>query len=60
MRRRVEAIDCRHWKLVLTGHSLGAGAASLVALYAHNFFPKYACALVPGILGRGQASGNVK
>lgn len=42
MRRRVDALDCRQWKLVLTGHSLGAGAASLVALYAHNFFPKCA------------------
>lgn len=40
MRRRVEAIDCRGWKLVMTGHSLGAGAAALVALYVHNFFPR--------------------
>ncbi len=34
-------VDCREWKLVVTGHSLGAGAAALVALYAHNFFPRW-------------------
>ena len=32
--------DCRGWRLVVTGHSLGAGASVLVALYLRNFFPK--------------------
>ena len=40
MSRRRELVDCRDWRLVITGHSLGAGAAALVALYVHNFFPK--------------------
>ncbi|KAK9826366.1 hypothetical protein WJX81_002936 [Elliptochloris bilobata] len=31
--------DCRGWGVVVTGHSLGAGAAALVALYLRNFFP---------------------
>jgi len=38
--RQLRDMDCREWKLVVTGHSLGAGAAALVALYAHNFFPR--------------------
>ena len=29
----------RGWGVVVTGHSLGAGAAALVALYLRNFFP---------------------
>jgi len=36
---RVER-DCRGWGLVVTGHSLGAGASVLIALYLRNFFPK--------------------
>lgn len=39
---RVER-DCRGWRLVVTGHSLGAGASVLVALYLRNFFPKVKC-----------------
>ena len=31
-------VDCRGWQLVVTGHSLGAGAAALCALYLHNYF----------------------
>ena len=46
MSRRQEMVDCSDWRLVITGHSLGAGAAALVALYAHNFFPKYAFRLL--------------
>ena len=30
---------CRGWRVVTTGHSLGAGVAALVALYLRNFFP---------------------
>ena len=45
MSRRRDVVDCRDWRLVITGHSLGAGAAALVALYVHNFFPK--CAHLP-------------
>ena len=33
--------DCRDWKIVVTGHSLGAGAAALVALYIHNYFSRW-------------------
>lgn len=39
---RLADINCDGWKLVVTGHSLGAGAAALVALYAHNYFPRWA------------------
>lgn len=31
---------CRNWSIVVTGHSLGAGAAVLVALYIRSFYPK--------------------
>ncbi len=31
---------CRNWRIVVTGHSLGAGAAALVALYIRSFYPK--------------------
>jgi pimeloyl-ACP methyl ester carboxylesterase len=31
-------LDCRGWRLVLTGHSLGAGAAALLALYLRSRF----------------------
>ncbi|KAL0029095.1 hypothetical protein WJX77_006448 [Trebouxia sp. C0004] len=37
------ARDCRGWRLVVTGHSLGAGASVLIALYLRNFFPKVKC-----------------
>jgi sn1-specific diacylglycerol lipase len=29
----------RNWSIVVTGHSLGAGAAALVALYIRSFYP---------------------
>ena len=29
----------RGWSIVVTGHSLGAGAAALVALYIRSFYP---------------------
>ena len=29
----------RDWSIVVTGHSLGAGAAALVALYIRSFYP---------------------
>ena len=48
MSRRQDLVDCHDWRLVITGHSLGAGAAALVALYVHNFFPK--CASPPPTL----------
>eukprot|EP00884_Botryococcus_braunii_P013120 jgi/Botrbrau1/21809/Bobra.0190s0029.1 len=35
--------DCRGWRLVVTGHSLGAGAAVLVSLYLRNFWPDLRC-----------------
>ncbi|CAL8465267.1 g4802 [Coccomyxa elongata] len=35
--------DCRNWSIVLTGHSLGAGAAALVALYIRSFYPNSRC-----------------
>ena len=31
-------LDCRNWRLVLTGHSLGAGAAALIALHLRGRF----------------------
>lgn len=30
---------CHGWRLVLSGHSLGAGCAFLLALYLRHFFP---------------------
>eukprot|EP00891_Asterochloris_glomerata_P009487 jgi/Astpho2/9487/fgenesh1_pg.00145_%23_78_t len=42
-RHKKPAFDCRGWRLVVTGHSLGAGAAVLVALYLRNFFPRVKC-----------------
>ena len=30
----------RNWQIVATGHSLGAGAAALVALYIRSFYPR--------------------
>ena len=32
-------LDCRGWRLVVTGHSLGAGAAALIAMRLHGRFP---------------------
>ena len=32
-------LDCRGWRLVVTGHSLGAGAAALIAMRLHSRFP---------------------
>ena len=32
-------LDCRGWRLVVTGHSLGAGAAALIAMRLHARFP---------------------
>ena len=31
-------LDCRGWRLVVTGHSLGAGAAALIALHLYGRF----------------------
>lgn len=42
---KLAAVDTTGWQLVVTGHSLGAGAAALVALYAHNYFPRCAAVL---------------
>ncbi|BDA50747.1 Sn1-specific diacylglycerol lipase alpha [Coccomyxa sp. Obi] len=36
-------LDCRDWRLVLTGHSLGAGAAALMALHLSGRFPNVHC-----------------
>lgn len=30
---------CRNWRIVTTGHSLGAGVSALVALYIRSFYP---------------------
>ena len=38
-------LDCRNWRLVLTGHSLGAGAAALIALHLSGRFLSEACCL---------------
>ena len=39
-------LDCRNWRLVLTGHSLGAGAAALIALHLSGRFSSEALLLV--------------
>ena len=31
-------LDCKGWRLVTCGHSLGAGAAALIALRLHDRF----------------------
>lgn len=31
-------LDCKGWRLVITGHSLGAGAAALIALKLYGRF----------------------
>ncbi|KAK9827307.1 hypothetical protein WJX81_002709 [Elliptochloris bilobata] len=36
-------LDCRGWRLVVTGHSLGAGAAALIAMRLHGRFPGVRC-----------------
>ncbi|KAK9802679.1 hypothetical protein WJX73_004994 [Symbiochloris irregularis] len=35
--------DCQGWGVVVTGHSLGAGAGVLVALYLNNYFQNVRC-----------------
>ena len=40
-------LDCRNWRLVLTGHSLGAGAAALIALHLRGRFSSEPPALTP-------------
>ncbi|KAK9847646.1 hypothetical protein WJX84_000251 [Apatococcus fuscideae] len=42
-RRKRELPDCRGYSLVVTGHSLGAGASVLIALYLRNYFPGVRC-----------------
>ena len=46
-------LDCRGWRLVVTGHSLGAGAAALIAMRLHSRFPgapqRCACVLWPDV-----------
>ena len=42
-----QQVDCSGWRLVVTGHSLGAGAASLVALKLHGTFPGQALSCAP-------------
>lgn len=31
-------LDCKGWQLMVTGHSLGAGAAALIALKLYGRF----------------------
>ena len=38
-------LDCKGWRLVVTGHSLGAGAAALIALHLYGRFPSAPCSL---------------
>ena len=33
-----QRVDCQGWRLIVTGHSLGAGAAALVALKLRSSF----------------------
>ena len=40
-------LDCRNWRLVLTGHSLGAGAAALIALHLKGRFASESCSQSP-------------
>ena len=40
-------LDCRNWRLVLTGHSLGAGAAALIALHLKGRFASASCSQSP-------------
>ena len=41
-------LDCRGWRLVVTGHSLGAGAAALIALHLYGRFQS--APSLPGLL----------
>jgi len=45
-------LDCRNWRLVLTGHSLGAGAAALIALHLSGRFSSEALLLVSNKVDR--------
>ena len=36
-------LDCKGWRLVVTGHSLGAGAAALIAMHLYGRFPSAPC-----------------
>ena len=38
-----QQVDCQGWRLVITGHSLGGGAAALVALKLRAAFPGAPC-----------------
>ena len=40
MRKKVEE---EGWQLVVVGHSLGAGAASLISLKLHHYYPQLKC-----------------
>lgn len=54
-------LDCRNWRLVLTGHSLGAGAAALIALHLKGRFASEACSQsppAPGISAAVLSSGK--
>jgi len=44
-------LDCRGWRLVVTGHSLGAGAAALIAMRLHSRFPGTAPRARPRAVG---------
>ncbi|KAK9867697.1 hypothetical protein WJX84_009670 [Apatococcus fuscideae] len=53
--------DCHSWNLVVTGHSLGAGIAALVAQYLRNYFPRMHCwAISPpgGVMDAETAEGT--
>ena len=48
-------LDCRNWRLVLTGHSLGAGAAALIALHLKGRFASASCSAMNKSLILGQS-----
>ena len=41
-------LDCKGWRLVVTGHSLGAGAAALIAMHLYGRFPSAPAHVVLG------------
>uniref|UniRef100_A0A383W0M9 sn-1-specific diacylglycerol lipase n=1 Tax=Tetradesmus obliquus TaxID=3088 RepID=A0A383W0M9_TETOB len=57
-----ELPDCRGWTLVLTGHSLGAGVAALLALHYRSLFPRVRvwCFAPPGGLMSPAAAASLK